>query len=494
MATTELKTTKISKLNDDSKFNLKDFTNEAFRIYNAMGGPNSIDEWKDENDELKYREDLKNEIVTIRGKKLINFNSCSYLGMHSHPKAIQGAEKALKNWGTGYAVSRPFSYTPFYTELERTLSSIYNRHALVGQSVSLLHLGYMISMIKTQDIIIIEASAHASLRYASDLCRNKKTRVITVSNWNNDENSMNDILRTVQHLLAETEINTNTKNDKPMIYFCADGVCSMRGICINPTLVYKLTQLNDRRVIAYIDDAHGMSLDGDMGQGIFHTLYTKKYGPMPDNLTLIVSLNKGWGSGGGALILPSERDYFQVIASPTSLMFSTQLQPSIMGANVEIAKMHQSGEIIKLQEKLQTNIKYFKLKLKPLLSSIHPLTILSDLDSDSDADSNSDCFTVNSNRNQANDNDKIPIFFLLVGDSEKLIEIVKLLPIVGILIGQVIYPVVPKKNCGFRISISANHSFGQIDQLINGLVYIADKVYKSKNNISENIIITKSKL
>lgn len=451
-----------------------ELSSELINLYKS-NGQNSIDHWgKDPlSDEYqKYRSELQEEVITIRGSPMINFNTCSYLGIHKMPKIIAQAKEALDSWGTGYAVTRPFSDTPQYSELESILSQIYDgKHIYVGQSVTMCHFGFMTAKIKSDDIIVLEATAHASIRYAADLCKAKGIKVVTLSNWSNDEKSAAPIILAIDTLLKTHKDAT--------IYFCADGICSMRGICLNPDLVFKLTQLDSKRVVAYIDDAHGMSLDGNKGQGIFHTAYVDAYGPMPNNLVLIVSLNKAWGSWGGALVLPHREDYIQMMMSPTSLMFSTQLPPPVMGANVAIAKFHLNGEVVVLQKQLQSNIAYFKSKLIPLLEkptssssssslpvpTIYPLSLLSDK---SMHGKNSELAG------------KVPIFYLLVGDMDKLRQILKLLPSLEILIGAVIYPVVPKNNCGFRIAILANHTKEQIDKLVNSLIKAVSIVYGGK--------------
>ncbi|NRB36970.1 MAG: hypothetical protein HRU20_00720, partial [Pseudomonadales bacterium] len=46
--------------------------------------------------------------ITLDGQKIINFGSCSYLGLEIHPKLKQGVVDAVERFGTQYSSSRAY--------------------------------------------------------------------------------------------------------------------------------------------------------------------------------------------------------------------------------------------------------------------------------------------------------------------------------------------------------------------------------------------------
>ena len=80
---------------------------------------------------------LDGRSVRVDGRSLLNFCSCSYLGLELDPRLIEGAVDATRRFGTQFSMSRAFVSAPGYAELEGLLSDCFGGPTLVLPSVSL---------------------------------------------------------------------------------------------------------------------------------------------------------------------------------------------------------------------------------------------------------------------------------------------------------------------------------------------------------------------
>ena len=63
-------------------------------------------------------------IVTLNGRRLVNFGSCSYLGLETDARLKAGACEAVLRYGVQFSTSRAYVAAPPYRELEQLLSEI----------------------------------------------------------------------------------------------------------------------------------------------------------------------------------------------------------------------------------------------------------------------------------------------------------------------------------------------------------------------------------
>jgi glycine C-acetyltransferase len=93
---------------------------------------NFIERIKDELQEVKNAGLYKTERIitspqgaeiTVNEKKVLNFCANNYLGLSSHPKVIEAAQKALNKYGYGMSSVRFICGTQdIHTELEQKLA------------------------------------------------------------------------------------------------------------------------------------------------------------------------------------------------------------------------------------------------------------------------------------------------------------------------------------------------------------------------------------
>ncbi len=181
--------------------------------------------------------------LCVDGQELLNFGSCSYLGLERRPELILGAEQALREFGTQFSFSRGYLQSSLYLELEENLNRICQGHVLVTGSTTLGHISSLPVLVRANDSVIIDQFAHASLQIAAGLlhgarqCYLRHGRLDQLSN------------------LVERESRSYDR-----IWYICDGLYSMQGDFAPLDYLSELLGRNPK-LFLYIDDAHSTSWD-----------------------------------------------------------------------------------------------------------------------------------------------------------------------------------------------------------------------------------------
>ena len=80
---------------------------------------------------------LNGRKITIDGRNMTNFGSCSYLGLEHHPALMEGVMDATRRFGTQFSSSRTYASLGLYRELEEQLVDIFARPVVVTASTTL---------------------------------------------------------------------------------------------------------------------------------------------------------------------------------------------------------------------------------------------------------------------------------------------------------------------------------------------------------------------
>lgn len=379
--------------------------------------------------------ELKENFLTIENRKVINFGSCSYLGLEFSPAVKNAAIEAIKNYGTQFSSSRAYVSPLYYEQLENKLSQIFDAPTVVTPTTTLGHIAAIPVLISDNDAIIVDHQAHSSIQSALNHVKIKGTRV--------------ELLRHNRMDLLENRIKELRMNhDK--VWYMADGIYSMYGDEAPIDAIYRLLDKYDAFHF-YVDDAHGMSCFGDKGQG--SVLNNRK---IHEKMIMATSFAKGFASGGGALIFPNKKLAQKVRNCGGPMITSGPMQPAALGAANAVADLHLSGEIKTYQEELKENIKYTHLLLKKL-----KLPILS--------------------------NENSPIFFVGVSLPKLAYSILDRMKRDGFFLNLGIFPAVPIKNTGIRFTITRLHTFEQIQQMVSRLSFHFKNALKEENISTEYI-------
>ena|ERR1700740_92693 len=187
---------------------------------------------------------LDGRTITIDGKKVINFGSCSYLGLEVDDRLKQGAIDATIRYGTQYSSSRAYSACNLYEELEDLFYKIFkNNPSILAATTTLTHISAIPILVQSDDLVILDHQVHGSVQLAVQLAKAKGTKVEMI------RHSRLDIL---EDIIKE---NPNKYNK---IWYMADGLYSMYGdYAPLKDILYLMEKYGNFHL--YIDDSHGMS-------------------------------------------------------------------------------------------------------------------------------------------------------------------------------------------------------------------------------------------
>lgn len=359
-------------------------------------------------------EGLRGRSLTLNGRAVTSFSSCSYLGLEFHREIVDGAIEAAMRYGTQFSSSRAYVSSPLYTKVEAALSELFGGHVLVTPSTTIAHIAALPVLADERDAIVLDHQVHHSVHVGANQARMGGTRVELVRH-----DHLDHACETIRQLASRYRT----------VWFCLDGVYSMYGDLAPVQLLREVLSVAPN-VRLYVDDAHGMSWAGTHGRGCFLARF-----PLNERVVVATSLNKGFGAGGGCLIFsdPTELDLVRTSAGP--LMFSGPIQPPMLGAVRASASIHLSPEIIGLQNALRSRVDRINTRLSEL--GLTPLAMNSS-----------------------------PIFFLQCGLPRVAFEVARRLLDDGVLVNPSVFPSVPMKRAGIRLSVTAQHTIAEIDHVI----------------------------
>ncbi|MFT5442536.1 MAG: 7-keto-8-aminopelargonate synthetase-like enzyme [Myxococcota bacterium] len=271
---------------------------------------------------------LLGRTIRINGRDLVNFSSCSYLGLELDPRVIAGVVDAATRYGSQFSSSRIYVSAPGYDALEENLSQIFGGHAIAAPSTTLGHLAALPVIVAPSDVALLDHHVHNSVHMTAKQLTAAGTRVEVVRH-----HDLNQLEARIEALASSCE----------KVWFLVDGVCSMFGD-IAPIADYRALLERHENLWLYVDDAHGMSWCGKNGRG-----YALRDAPLHPRMVVATSLNKAFGAAGGALVFPDAEMRRRVRTVGATLLFSGPIQPPMIGAALASAAIHASPEISRLQ-------------------------------------------------------------------------------------------------------------------------------------------------
>ncbi|HYF71006.1 MAG TPA: aminotransferase class I/II-fold pyridoxal phosphate-dependent enzyme [Ohtaekwangia sp.] len=383
-----------------------------------------------EDDSLNGRE------VTIDNKRVVNFGSCSYLGIEVDDRLKQGAIDATLRYGTQYSSSRLFSACNLYEEIEDLFSKIFNNNpAILAATTTLTHLGALPILVQDDDLVILDHQVHGSVQLAVQVLKARGTKVEMIKH--NRMDMLEDLIKE----------NPNKYNK---IWYMADGLYSMYGDYAPLKDIWALLEKYSTFHF-YVDDAHGMSWTGRHGNG-----YVLSQIPLHPKMVLSTSLAKGFGTGGGVTVLSDKEMMRKIVTCGSSYTYSGPVQPPMLGASIASAKIHLSDEIYTLQNSLAE-----KIELTRSIIDQYDLPLV--LPSDS------------------------PIFYIGLGLPRVGYNMVKRLLDEGFYTNIGIFPGVPVKCCGLRLAITNGQTKTDIQNVLDAFQYHFPKVLEEEGQTVEDI-------
>ena len=357
---------------------------------------------------------IKGNYISLEGKDVVNFGSCSYLGLEFDERLKEASKKAIDDFGTQFSESRAYVSISLYKELEELFEKIFGSPVVVVQTTTLGHIATIPVHVSSDDCIIMDHQVHNSVQIAVNLVKSQGVHV--------------ELLRHNRIDLLEERVK-QLRSKYKKIWYMADGVYSMYGD-VSP--VKEIYALMDKypELHYYVDDAHGMSIYGKHGRG--HVLSQM---PIHQKAIVATSLVKAFPTGGAVIIFPTKAMAQKVRNCGAPLITSGPMQPAQLGAAIAAAKIHLSDDIYEMQADLQDNIRFANLMLKK-----YSLPVIAPSDA--------------------------AVFFVGVSLPKLGYNMVKRMLNNGYYVNLGIFPAVPMKNTGIRFTITRLHSFTQIENMI----------------------------
>ena len=360
---------------------------------------------------------LDGALITVGGRRLVNFGSCAYLGLNTDPRLKAGAKDAIDRFGPVFSSSTAYTSVALYSELEEQLSRIFHAHVIVPPTTTLGHLAALPVLIGEGDAVIVDSQAHSTVHLATQLLTAEGISVTVVAH-----NDMEILTAAVEEACATFD----------RVWYLADGIYSMLGDVAPVAQIMDLVERNDN-LYAYFDDAHGFGWRGTNGRG-----WVLDAVPWHPRLVVAVSLAKSFGSGGAALAFPDKAMAERVQMSGGTLVFSGPLHPAQLGAAIASADIHLSPELEERQAVLHQQI---NLMREGLVAANLPVV----------------------------NTDSTPLWFVRVGGSEQGMELGRRMMDDGFYLNFAAFPAVPVGQAGLRLTHTLYHTADQIEAMIDSL-------------------------
>lgn len=358
---------------------------------------------------IKDIERIEGKYIFIGGMKYLDLSSSNYLGYRDSQWMKEAAVEGIEKYGMGSGASRlVVGSADVYKELEEYIALEKKQEkALLFNSGYDANLGIISTLYGEGDVIYCDKLNHASIYDGIKMSGARMVRY--------QHNNMDDLERKI----------AKTRGEHKRALIVVDTVFSMDG---DRADLKKLVELKNRyNITLMVDEAHGGGVLGDTGMGLAEEL-----GVLEDVDLNMGTFSKAYGSQ-GAYVAGKKEVIDYLINHCRSLIYTTSLPPAVINCNLK-AMRTAHGEKEK-REYVQALSDYVRMTAGALG--------VDTLDSETN------------------------IIPLVVGDNEKTLEVSQELLKRGMIIPAIRKPTVTTPR--LRLSISANHTKADIDQLMENL-------------------------
>lgn len=348
-------------------------------------------------------------LLKVNGKQVINFCSNDYLGLANHPEVVARFKQAADQYGVGSGSAHLIcGHSSAHHALEEELAEFTGRQrALLFSTGYMANLGVISALVGRSDTVLEDRLNHASLLDGGLLSRAQFKRY-----------------RHVEDKDLQEKLDTCT--GKALIV--SDGVFSMDGDLADMPRLAELAKQYQAGLL--VDDAHGLGVLGKSGGGI-----VEHFGLSTDDVPILMgTLGKAFGTF-GAFVAASDDIIELLIQKARSYVFTTAMPSAIAEATRVSLRLLQTE--VGRRENLQHLISRFKsgaqqqgLQLMDSVTAIQPI---------------------------------------LIGDSQRAIDMSAALLAQGFWVSAIRPPTVPVGTARLRVTFSAEHEYHQVDALLNAL-------------------------
>jgi len=353
------------------------------------------------------------------GNTLLNLTSNDYLGfagdkeLHERFYSSLDRSELLDTFGLGAASSRLLTGDSYKAHhLEKCMTSAYGKEAcLLFNSGYHANIGILPALFGKNDLILSDKLNHASIMDGMKLCKAQYKRY-----RHTDYDHLTSLLQTYRKHF-----------DKVVIV--SESVFSMDGDVVN---IPSLISLKDEfSCTLYLDEAHAIGLYGKKGLGIAEEQ------EILDKIDFLVGTFGKAPASIGAFLLCSEGVRHYLINHSRSLIFTTALPPVVHSWNYFVM-----NEIFSLKEKRD--------HLAEISSKLRRRLILNGL-------------------SKAGTTNIVPV---MIGNNALAVSLAEKMQKKGYLVFPVRPPAVPEGTARFRLSLTADMEWNDIQNLATDLADI----------------------
>ena len=363
--------------------------------------------------ELRQIESAQSTRIKLGGREFINFSSNDYLGLAAHPALGRAVREAVEQFGVGSGASRLICGSlQSHHELESTLAKWQGTEAALVFSTGFAGAqGVLTSLLGPGDVVILDKKAHASMIDGAKL----SGATLRVFRHNDLEN--------LEKLLQWAADRGGR------VLVASESVFSMDG---DHAPLAGIVELKERYgAWLMLDEAHAVGLFGPLGQGLAAA------GGLGERIEIRMgTLGKAVGAAGG-FICGSRQLVDLLVNKARSFIFSTAPSPAVSAAARAGVELIQGAEGESLRGQLWQRVD----ELRHGAASLGWKTPA----------------------------ERSAILPLIVGEEAKAVATMEHLREAGFFIPAIRYPTVPRNEARLRVTLTANHTVENIQQLVNAL-------------------------
>jgi glycine C-acetyltransferase len=350
-------------------------------------------------------------------KAFIRLNSNSYMGLGLHPDVMAAEERATRAFGAGPGAVRFISGTyEAHVALERRLAEFHRRDAaMIFSSAYATVVSTLTPLVTEETVLVSDALNHNCIINAMRLARPAGKAVYP----HLDLPALDEALGAWEGKARRAVVVT-------------DGIFSMRGDHAPLDAITEICRRHDdaypENVVLVVDDSHGVGAFGATGRG------TEEHTGSPPVDVLIGTLGKAFGVNGGYVTAAAPLVRFLREASQMYI-YSNPITVGEAAAALKSVDIVDSPEGAERLRRLRALTRRFEEGLGEVGIETIP--------------------------------GEHPVVPLMIRDTQKTRDLVRYLFDHGVLVTGLAYPVVPRGDEEIRTQINADHTEGDIDQVLS---------------------------
>src|SRR3954451_19366378 len=375
-------------------------------------------------------QEIDGRMIRIGDHWLADFASCNYLGFDLDREVIDSVLPALERWGTHPSWSRLLGSPVLYEQIEERLTELVGAEdVLVLPTITLIHMS-VIPVLAGDGTIYVDRRAHKTIYEGAQFAA---AHGATVKRFRHDD------LDDLERLLKE--------NGKAPRLICVDGVNSMTGNAAGIEAMARLARAHD--ALLYVDDAHGFGVIGGRSPtelspyGLRGNGVVKHVGESYDHVLFVAGLSKAYSSLAAFLACPTELKRLLKTAAPPYLYSGPSPIASLATVLTGLGVNERRGEAIRAS---------LWRKTAAVLDCLDRL----------------DVHTPNRSG--------FPIIEVPLARDTDVDAVGRFLFDNGIYVTLAAYPLLPPNEVGFRIQMTAANTDAEVEQLVDVLGRLADRL------------------